>query len=360
MIAEMTANTPRITFVLPGFTDTAVGGYKIVYEYANRLERKGFHVTIYYPQKALEMNSLLQALRPLSWKYKVSKIPSWFALDPNIEKKCGLEINDKDVPDADYVIATESSTAKPVFELSPSKGKKFYLIQGFETWVMPEEEVKRTYTLGMNNITIAKWLKTIVDSTGAQPATCIQNPVNTDIFYPDSAIARKAKTIAVLYHTNENKGFSYAWEAIKLAKQSVPELTVEMFGAYEPPEGLPDWVHFTYKANQSQLHQIYNESALYVCASLLEGYSLTCAEAIACGCPLVLSSFEGAYEFAIDEESALISPLKDPEAMAENIVRLLNDEEMQQRFAKKGFELTHHLNWDDATNAFIEALHNGK
>lgn len=356
----MTTTSPqeRITFVLPGITNTAVGGYKIVYEYANHLAERGFLVTIYFAQEAIEVNSPLLALRPLAWRYKAKKYPTWFPLNRQVKKKCALGITDSVIPDADYIVATDCRTAEPVFNLSASKGSKFYLIQGFETWTFPEEKVKRTYTLGMTNITIAKWLKRIVDSTCASPATCIQNPVDTSIFYPDDSILRSDTTIAVLYHIHQNKGFSYAWEAIKKAKQLVPELTVEMFGAYEPPIDLPDWVNFTYKATQEQLHRIYNTASLYVCASLLEGYSLTCAEAIACGCPLVLSSFEGAYEFAVNNESALISPLKDTDAMASNIVKLLNNKDLRQRFSQKGFELTKHLNWENATNSFIETLHN--
>ena len=38
----------KICFVLPINTNKATGGYKIVYEYANRLCDKGFDVSILY------------------------------------------------------------------------------------------------------------------------------------------------------------------------------------------------------------------------------------------------------------------------------------------------------------------------
>ena len=36
----------KICFVLPEFSRTAIGGYKMVYEYANRLQDMGYEVAI--------------------------------------------------------------------------------------------------------------------------------------------------------------------------------------------------------------------------------------------------------------------------------------------------------------------------
>lgn len=353
------AKVEHVTFILPQLSDVAVGGYKIVYEYANRLTEYGFKVTICFNHAAIGTDPVHQLIRRLSLNRKARVLPTWFDIDPRVTKKCIQGINDSNVPDADYVIATECRTAEPVFNLSPTKGKKFYLIQNYETWAMPADEIKQTFAMGMNNIVIAKWLKDLADGTGARAAAYIPNPVDIHHFYQDDSVHRDASTISVMFHTLPDKGFSYAWEAIQKAKQQLPGLKVEMFGAYEPPADLPNWVHFTYKASPRQLRTIYSRSSAYVCASLLEGYGLTCVEAIACGCPLVISAFDGARDFAANNESALVSALKDTDTMAANIVKLLRDNDMQQRFAKRGIELTKHLNWETATQAFIDALHAG-
>lgn len=39
----------KITFLLPGIANRPIGGYKVVYEYANRLVNDGFAVNIIYP-----------------------------------------------------------------------------------------------------------------------------------------------------------------------------------------------------------------------------------------------------------------------------------------------------------------------
>lgn len=39
----------KIAILLPGIPTQPIGGYKVVYEYANRLVKDGYVVDIYYP-----------------------------------------------------------------------------------------------------------------------------------------------------------------------------------------------------------------------------------------------------------------------------------------------------------------------
>ncbi len=41
----------KITFILPGPGCTPVGGYKVIYEYANRLAKLGNEVTVVHPAR---------------------------------------------------------------------------------------------------------------------------------------------------------------------------------------------------------------------------------------------------------------------------------------------------------------------
>jgi hypothetical protein len=42
--------TMRITFILPMFLASPSGGFRIVYEYANRLQQRGHRVTLVHPR----------------------------------------------------------------------------------------------------------------------------------------------------------------------------------------------------------------------------------------------------------------------------------------------------------------------
>ena len=138
------------------------------------------------------------------------------------------------------------------------------------------------------------------------------------------AFAAAGYQVAVLYHPGEHKGFSDAFAALEIARKRVPDLVANVFGGAARPEWLPEWCRYTRNASQEKLRSIYSRSAVFLCASVNEGFALTCPEAMFCGCALVSTDFQGVHEYANDE-CALLSPVHNPEALAANLVRLLLD-----------------------------------
>lgn len=352
----------NVTVILPGIPKWPTGGSKIVLEYVNRLVKSypGTKATVCSLSNPAEKRMGKLPL-PLPVKRQINRVrvhfhPRWFPLDPRIKKRCIFAIDDASVPDADWVFATAAVTARGVAELSSSKGKKGYIIQGFETWDLPEDELRATYNLGMENITIARWLKEVVDNATGGDCVCISNPVDTEVFHPVESIEREPHTVAVLYHEGKHKGFEYAWAAIQKAKEQVPDLKCLMFGAFPQPEGLPDWVEYTRNATSDQLLNIYNRASAYVCASVNEGYGLTCVEAMACGCALVVTDFAGSREYAVAGENALVAPVKDVDAIAQDIVRLMEDTELRDKLGTAGVQTAQSLSWDKAVEQFAHVI----
>lgn len=352
----------RITMILPGVPIKATGGSKMVFEYANRVVERHPETTInilYLSDRFSSRMGRFPAPRPL--KRLLSRIrayahPRWFLLNRSVNKSAVDTIDDCSIPDADWVFATAAVTAPGVHALSPSKGRKGYLIQGYETWDMPEEQLKETYCYGMENITIAHWLKDLVDGATGENCVCIPNPVDTGAFHQDARYERDPLRISVLYHPGEHKGFRYAWKAIEKAREAAPELRVSMFGAYAPPKGLPSWVEYTRNAGSDDLLRIYNTSAIFVCASVNEGYGLTCVEAMACGCALVVTDFAGSHEYARQGENALVAPVGDVDTIAANIIRLLENASLREALSEAGIETAQELSWDKAIEQFEEVL----
>lgn len=344
-----------LSIVLPGYTKTLSGGYMIAYGYANYAARHNYDVTVYYyseiTSKTLPRYIASFVLNTLHAKQPVD----WFAFDKKIKTKYIASINDKTVSDASFIVATGAQTAKPISELPDSKGEKFYLIQGYETWVYPAEQVEETYRYGMRNITVSKWLKKLVESKSSTQACYIPNPINP-IFRKDSKISKIPCSLSVLYHEEKPKGFEYAWEAILRIKQELPELTVQMFGAYTRPEWIPEWVTFSENATPEQLRDIYNKTEVYLCASLNDGFGLTCVEAMACGCALVASEFLGVSEYAENGKNALLSPTKDSFALANNAIKILSNSKLRETIASNGIATGEGYTWNQAGEKFIEAL----
>lgn len=346
----------KISFCLPYFNTHAQGGYKMVYEYANRLVKDGHTVTIYYHSVRNLVNLKIPiVLKRFLLNVKAQFHPKWFKLNHRVKKVVVMDISDREIKDADCIFATGFTTAAPVKALDESKGKKFYLIQDFENWEGTDKEVYDSYGLGMNNIVISKWLKEIVDEYSETEACYVPNAINTKVFRVVTPIeSRDPLNIALLYHKSEHKGVKYALAALQIIKEQYPCLKVKMFGAAEFDPPIPEWIEYTQNADEQQLTDIYNSSAIFVAASVKEGFGLTGAESMACGCALAATQYQGVYEYAVDGKNALLSPIKDVDVLSKNIVRLIQDNQLRFRLAHQAAADMQFLSWEEAYEKFID------
>lgn len=350
----------NIIFILPPDNDNPIGGYKIVYEYANRLVKRGWSVSIGYDCRGVGQNySLYKCIKKylikLISKYRCSFYPRWFSLSPDVEKFCIYK--DKDVPLCDYLVATAYATASLVSKQAARK--KIYFIQGFEAWDgRTVNEIKESYRLGMENIVIAKWLKQIVDeSCGSDNSTIIPNGIDMQEFSVDiPPEKRNVKRICMLYHQGEYKGSKYGIQVLLELKKIYPDLQAILFGVPERPKGLPAWIEYIQNASSVQLRKIYNDSQVFLYPALAEGFGLTCVESMACGCALCVTDYLGAHEFAMAGQNALISPVKDVGTMVKNACKLLEDTDVRCRLARQGMAKAKEFNWDTTIDAFEKKL----
>lgn len=336
----------KITFCLPAILFTPRGGYKIVYEYANRLSSLGHNVTIaYFCTGQFKKYRLPEFLRKFLCNVLLPYSDRWFKFNNNVKRI--IAIDNKNIISSDIIVATAVETAKRVASLPAHNSKKYYFIQDYENWHVTDEYVHSTYRLEMNKLVVSKWLKQIVDQYSTKPSMYLPNPINNETFYINRPIEkRNPYSIALLYHTREQKGLKYAFEALNNVKEKYPQLEVNLFGVVERPDELPKWYRYTQKATEKQLLEIYNNSAIFVCASTEEGYGLTAVESMACGCALVASTYRGVYEYAVDGVNALLSPIRDPKTMSRNIERLICDNELRHFLAHSGSENVKKINWE--------------
>jgi glycosyltransferase involved in cell wall biosynthesis len=78
---------------------------------------------------------------------------------------------------------------------------------------------------------------------------------------------------------------------------------------------------------------------LYVLPSLWEGLPMVLLEAMSAGCPIIATNVGGNHVAVINGESGTIVEPKNSIALAEEIIRLLGDEQLRNRYAKRGQEL---------------------
>ena len=89
----------------------------------------------------------------------------------------------------------------------------------------------------------------------------------------------------------------------------------------------------------TDVRPFYAMSDVFVLPSLTEGSPNVLLEAMAAKVPVVATAVGGVPEIVENEESALLVPANDPEALAAAIVRLLGDAELGRRLTKNAAEI---------------------
>ena len=354
----------KIAFVLPRISSVPIGGYKMVYEYANKLADDGFDVAIFYDNSlVMDKYKLPEFIKRIIIKKRTKKSPVWYKLNPNIEKKSSRDKElDSFFASVDVAIATAAGTVNLVKKFF-KKSKKVYFIQDFEadetgeSWSNSAEEVYDTYNAGLINITVSKWLKEIVDQKSDKQTIYVRNPLYTNKYKVLTPINKRDKNIiGMLYHDRPRKGCKYTLESVKRVKDTFPNIRLIMFGACPPPKNLPSWITYYENASQEQVIQIYNSISIFASGPVKEGFGLTSLEAMACGAALVSSDNLGAMEYAIDGKNALLSPIKDVESMKVNIEKLLEDDKKRIELAHEGVKTASNYSWSKAYSDFKNAI----
>lgn len=347
----------RINFVLPGSGHDPVGGMKILYEYANRLTDQGYSVNVIhspiYRKDFTFWERLKKYVRYIHRKLNNSYRPdSWFKINNSVNLLWVPTLNQKYIPDADLVVASSWETAEFVSEYDQSKGDKYYFIQHFETWSGDKDRVLNTWKLPLKKIVSAKWLEDIAYDID-EDVVRIPYGFNFDFFKITKPIEKRDDNhISMMYHILEWKGCETAIEALRIAKESNEKLTATFFSAYPSPKNLPDWINYYQNPSQQQLRDIYNNSAIFLSASVYEGWGMPGCEAMMCGCALVMTNVGGHREYAIQDETALLAFAGDSHKLANHILTLTNNRNLRIELAKNASKYVKKFTWDYAIKKF--------
>lgn len=349
-----------ITFIFPHPADGPAGGYKVVYEYANRLVADGYKVNIVYSgslfwtKKSLyfKLTNCVRYVERLIKGYSGSR---WFDLDKRVKEHFTLSLNFRHLPKSDIYVATSPYTAMYVKDYPADR--KFYFIQDYENWGAVTDEILRsTYHYPLKKVAIANWLKEIMDE---ERENCVVVPNGFDFGYfqkSSSIVGRNRYCVAMLYHEMERKGCKYGFEALNLVKQRYPQLRVMLFGTPDRPMDLPDWYEYYKRPDRDSHNRIYNEASIFLGTSNIEGWGLTVGEAMMCGAAVVCTDNKGYLEMVEDGRTALVSSVRDARGLADNIVRLIEDDDLRCRIAEAGNRHIQAFTWDSSYKKLLEVL----
>lgn len=260
-------------------------------------------------------------------------------------------LSPREIPDADAIVLyCDAIFGKQFADLPASKGRKFIYFQGYGEIGNPvvTENLRR----GFGVIASARWL---VDEARAQTNSVFFVPYGLDksIFNPRGR-TQPARVVAMMTHVLQWKGIEDGLEAMRRVRAALGDVRLILFGIANPGfEG----AEFIERPSRPKIADIMRKSDVFVCPSWEEGFGMPGLEAMACGAALATTDTKGCRDYALHAHTALVSPPKNPDALARNIIALLIDDALRGRIAAAGQQTAfNYPTWPQAAHLFLHAI----
>jgi glycosyltransferase involved in cell wall biosynthesis len=117
---------------------------------------------------------------------------------------------------------------------------------------------------------------------------------------------------------------------------------------------LKERVIFKHDIDESSKCMLMKNASLLVFASLYEGFGLPPLEAMACGCPVIVSDNSSLPEVC-GEAAYYINPLN-PSDIAEGIINVLNNSTLRNKLINNGLQRAKQLSWTNSAKEHLNVL----
>lgn len=281
------------------------GGNKIVFEYCNHLAVDDFKCFIICDDQVPE------------W----IKVNAYF-IDRDQAKKI-VKPNDIVIfhwdYDAEYACSLNAQT--------------YYLIQHF---IYLDDSI---FQLPIKFISVSSYIQKHTKEQYGVESDLILNAIDHSVFYPRK-VGRENGRIFVM-----NRG---GWKGVDTVYKAEQLLN---------KQGIKN-VKFVYKdgLTPDEMAIEYSKADIFISSSWYEGFGLPPLEAMACGASVITTDSKGVDDFAIDGETCLKIPVKDPKAMADAVKKLVDDNALNARLKQSGKQKASTFQWDKSIDQLKHLL----
>ena len=182
-------------------------------------------------------------------------------------------------------------------------------------------------------------------------ANCVNTGRITERIYDRNEIRKKWKitqegiVLTNIGYFNDQKGQIYLLEAMEIILLEIPQIKLILVG-WGPLEatlrrkaqdlGIEKNIVFAGKCPHDTVFEILSITDLFVLSSLWEGFGLVLGEAMAMGKPVVCTRTVGSQVVVRHNETGLIVPPQNPQALTEAVIDLLNNPDRMKKMGELG------------------------
>lgn len=303
---------------------------------------------------AMEISAKLFGRGPLQF---LSKVSNCFGCDIDWSKALTNAI-----PECDISIATWYNTALSVW--TAGKGKPFYFMQDFpeQTKNLSQKQMlEATYRLPMYYLTDSEFLSDLVLKSQADAKIKnVGSGIRQETFFPRGS--KKSSTVMAILSDAPNKGANTVIEALNKVHSVFP---IEAFfvGSTMATKRIKPRFPFTFfevpaatPHHDNFLAELYSSADVFVFTSTVEGFGLPPLEAMSCGTLVVTTDCKGNREYTVDEHNCLVVPPRNPDAMANAVIRLFKESRLREDLRAGGLATAKLWTWKRVVDKFEEAF----
>lgn len=328
----------KINVIIPFVTET--GGIKVIFNYCDYLVKQGHDVVCYMPYIQYRFNNS-NMLRIRSMIGDVLKHRLRLSTKHLFEYKLVLKIHNRYIRDADLIIATAWPTARDVYKLGMSKGKKIYFVQSYEIWSSKNiTEVEDTYKYKMSKICVSTELHDILKNKYGSESHILLNGINENEFINKNKETKK--NILMMYSYQPLKQSNMGLEILKKIKAINENIEINVFGI-KKPQNIDNGFNFYENPTRDKILELYQNSSIYLYTSNQnESWGLPVLEAMANKC-VVIGNYSGCVkEIGVNMENLIITDGK-VETFVKYILLVLSDDILMKKIQNNAFKTAKNL-----------------
>jgi len=353
----------HITFVLSSLKLS--GGVILVIEIANRLAIRGHQVTLLAPLNAIDPEIHQRIRPPVQVRFASVGIPA----TRNPLKLLNLILSlVQNTPPGDVVIATHTPTTLPVLLATWWKRQKpLWLYMDYPEMFRRrpmERFLLNTAPYGFSTIiAISSFLAQNAAKRTFGKVHLIKPGLGIEILEEELHLSN-------LRSDQERQGWRIMYVGDDRPRKGLKDFIVAMEKVYA--HSLPicavivckhecqlkiDIPHELYiRPSDHELAKLYLNCDIFVSTSWEEGLGYPPLQAMALGKPCVIAESGGSQDYTTHGFNAIVVPSQDPQAVAEGIIQLINDEQLRSMLGRNGQLTASQYNWEKAIDEFEKLL----
>ena len=348
----------RVTFVTPGLTPS--GGARVVVEFANRLADRGHNIAIVgLDTRDHTMHRELRS--DVRW-LQVASAGGRYLSATNAMAGIRLALA---APSSDVIVATYTPTVLPALIASRllRRGKAVWLHQDFAEqftdrrlfrWLLRSAPPRFDRV-----VTISEWMVENMSRMGGAHATLVGEGISDrELFFRQQwhGPQHRHPVVTSICDPRPWKGLEDLVAAFDIARNRLPDMRATVLSSVDRPAWIPEWLEWRSAIDRAELARNIARSTLFVSSSWAEGFGLPPLEAMACGVPVLLTDSGGVRDYARHMDNCVVTPPRDPNALACRIVELVEDPDTLTRIARAGRETARGFTWDGPVERFESVL----